>query len=88
MSSYDSSLVATEEREVDFAPVLNAVLDPLLQMCELGAKDLTRFSRSIYMINCLHYVVVSTVDIVIWNTAYEQTVLTGEGLFIYDGRPQ
>ncbi|CAG8552284.1 10454_t:CDS:10 [Ambispora gerdemannii] len=56
MASYETSLVASSERERDFAGILNAILDPLLQMCEMGAKNLSRFNEAIYMINCLHYV--------------------------------
>jgi len=56
MSSYETSLVTASERETDFKAVLDAILDPLFQMCELGAKDLTRFNQAIYMVNCLHYV--------------------------------
>ncbi|CAI2179170.1 15482_t:CDS:10 [Funneliformis geosporum] len=56
MTSYETSLVTASEREADFKTVLDAILDPLFQMCELGAKDLTRFNQAIYMVNCLHYV--------------------------------
>ncbi|KAG9307314.1 hypothetical protein G9A89_017142 [Geosiphon pyriformis] len=56
MACYETSLVASSKREGDFAGILNAVLDPLLQMCELGAKDLNRFNEAIYMVNCLYYV--------------------------------
>ncbi|CAG8527849.1 660_t:CDS:10 [Paraglomus brasilianum] len=56
MASYDKSLVTPTEREADFSSVLDAILNPLQRMCELGAKDLSRFSQAIYMINCLYYI--------------------------------
>ena len=59
MSSYETSLVVASEKEKDFKSILDAILDPLFQMCELGAKDLTRFNQAIYMVNCLHYVQVN-----------------------------
>ncbi|RHZ69762.1 hypothetical protein Glove_279g34 [Diversispora epigaea] len=56
MASYETSLVTVAEREHDFRAVLDAILDPLFQMCELGAKDLSKFNKAIYMSNCLYYV--------------------------------
>ncbi|CAG8701845.1 12672_t:CDS:10, partial [Acaulospora morrowiae] len=56
MTSYETSLVTVTEREEDFRAVLDAILDPLFQMCELGTKDLSRFKQAIYMINCLYCV--------------------------------
>lgn len=56
MASYETSLITVAERENDFRTVLDAILDPLFQMCELGAKDLSKFNKAIYMINCLYYV--------------------------------
>ncbi|CAG8691470.1 23992_t:CDS:10, partial [Dentiscutata erythropus] len=56
MASYETSLVTATEREDDFRTILDTILDPLFQMCELGANDLPKFDKAIYMINCLHYV--------------------------------
>ncbi|RGB24939.1 oligomeric Golgi complex subunit 6 [Rhizophagus diaphanus] len=56
MTSYETSLITASEKEKDFKSILDAILDPLFQMCELGAKDLTKFNQAIYMVNCLHYV--------------------------------
>ncbi|CAG8593279.1 16308_t:CDS:10 [Rhizophagus irregularis] len=56
MASYETSLITASEKEKDFKSILDAILDPLFQMCELGAKDLTKFNQAIYMVNCLHYV--------------------------------
>ncbi|CAG8837418.1 21040_t:CDS:10, partial [Gigaspora margarita] len=56
MASYETSLVTATEREDDFRTILDTILDPLFQMCELGANDLSKFDKAIYMINCLHYV--------------------------------
>ncbi|KAG0231611.1 Golgi transport complex subunit 6 [Actinomortierella wolfii] len=56
MKAFDGSFVQTQEaKEQDFAPILNAILDPLFQMCEIGAGHLSAFHRAIYMMNCLHF---------------------------------
>ncbi|KAG0256026.1 Golgi transport complex subunit 6 [Mortierella polycephala] len=56
MASFDTSFVQIDEGNQDFAPILSAVIDPLFQMCEIGAANLSAFNRAIYMINCLYYV--------------------------------
>ncbi|KAG9067795.1 Golgi transport complex subunit 6 [Linnemannia hyalina] len=56
MKSFDTSFVQVDEGNKDFAPILSAVIDPLFQMCEIGAAHLSAFNRAIYMMNCLHYV--------------------------------
>ncbi|KAI9209389.1 oligomeric Golgi complex subunit 6 [Polychytrium aggregatum] len=56
MTSYQSSLVPHEEREKDFANLLRALLDPLLQVCVLGSAALSTFESAIYMANCLYHV--------------------------------
>lgn len=56
MTSYDSSFVAPEERESDFGRILNAVIDPLLQMCEVGAESVDKAEQSVYMLNVLQYI--------------------------------
>ncbi|RUS17455.1 oligomeric Golgi complex subunit 6 [Endogone sp. FLAS-F59071] len=68
MSSYDSSFLtndaspSTSHPFNDFSTILDAVVDPLLQMCELGAKQLNTFDRAVHMINCMHHVQVSSKD--------------------------
>lgn len=65
MSSYDSSFLTNDASPSaghpfnDFSTILDAVVDPLLQMCELGAKQLNSFDRAVHMINCMHHVQVS-----------------------------
>ncbi|KAG0198795.1 Golgi transport complex subunit 6 [Mortierella sp. GBA30] len=56
MKSFDTSFVQVDEGNKDFAPILSAVIDPLFQMCEIGAASLSAFNRAIYMMNSLHYV--------------------------------
>ncbi|KAF9429672.1 Golgi transport complex subunit 6 [Podila epigama] len=56
MKSFDTSYVQADEGNTDFAPILRAVVEPLFQMCEIGASKLSTFNRAIYMINCLHHV--------------------------------
>ncbi|KAG0028552.1 Golgi transport complex subunit 6 [Podila clonocystis] len=56
MKSFDTSFVQVDEGNQDFAPILRAVIEPLFQMCEIGAANLSVFNRAIYMMNCLHYV--------------------------------
>ncbi|KAF9943091.1 Golgi transport complex subunit 6 [Mortierella alpina] len=56
MKSFDTSFVQIDEGNQDFAPILSAVIDPLFQMCEIGAANLSAFNRAVYMMNCLHYV--------------------------------
>ncbi|RUP48780.1 hypothetical protein BC936DRAFT_143986 [Jimgerdemannia flammicorona] len=62
MSSYDSSFLTKDDSESttrpfnDFSTILDAVVDPLIQMCELGAKQLNAFDRAVHMINCMHHV--------------------------------
>ncbi|KAG0044297.1 Golgi transport complex subunit 6 [Gryganskiella cystojenkinii] len=56
MKSFDTSFVQVDEGNQDFAPILSAVIDPVFQMCEIGATQRSTFDRAIYMMNCLHYV--------------------------------
>ncbi|KAI9090303.1 oligomeric Golgi complex subunit 6, partial [Phlyctochytrium arcticum] len=56
MAIYDESIVSTEKSETDFAAILSALLDPLMQMCVLGAASLPTFDNAIYIINCLHHI--------------------------------
>lgn len=63
MAIYDESLVPTEHREEDFAGILTALLDPLSQMCVLGAASLPTIENAIYTINCLLHIQVSLVNV-------------------------
>ncbi|KAJ8658658.1 hypothetical protein O0I10_005698 [Lichtheimia ornata] len=61
ISSYDSSLVATSGSaeglpEVDFGETLDAIVDPLLQMCELSVGKFGKVDRDIYLVNCIHHI--------------------------------
>lgn len=56
MSSHDSSLVASTEKETAFSPVLTAVLNPCMQMCALGSANMNSVQHSIFMTNCLHFI--------------------------------
>ncbi|TPX69235.1 hypothetical protein SpCBS45565_g02494 [Spizellomyces sp. 'palustris'] len=56
MAIYDESLVGSEQKEEDFADILTALLDPLSQMCVLGAASLPSIENAIYILNCLHHI--------------------------------
>lgn len=56
MKSFDTSFVQVDEGNQDFAPILSAVIDPVFQMCEIGATQRNAFDKAVYMMNCLHYV--------------------------------
>ncbi|KAG0368762.1 oligomeric Golgi complex subunit 6 [Gamsiella multidivaricata] len=56
MKSFDTSFVQADEGNQDFAPILSATIDPLFQMCEIGAANQSAFNRAVFMMNCLHYV--------------------------------
>ncbi|KAI8913977.1 oligomeric Golgi complex subunit 6 [Powellomyces hirtus] len=56
MAIYDESLVVSDRREDDFAEILTALLDPLSQMCVLGAASLPTIENAIYSINCLLHI--------------------------------
>ncbi|KAI8819828.1 oligomeric Golgi complex subunit 6 [Fimicolochytrium jonesii] len=53
MAIYDESLVLSDRREEDFAKILAALLDPLTQMCVLGAASLPTIENAVYIVNCL-----------------------------------
>ncbi|KAJ3155200.1 Golgi transport complex subunit 6 [Geranomyces variabilis] len=56
MAIYDESLVVSDRREEDFAEILTALIDPLSQMCVLGAASLPAIENAIYSINCLLHI--------------------------------
>jgi hypothetical protein len=61
---YDTSLVDAAERETDFAKLLNAAVDPAVEMCERMA-DMRRqgpngtWDQDVFLVNCLEYLEVS-----------------------------
>ncbi|KAG0254401.1 Golgi transport complex subunit 6 [Actinomortierella ambigua] len=58
MKAFDGAFVqevGPEAKAQEFAPILNAVLDPLFQMCQIGAAHLSAFHRAVYLMNCLHF---------------------------------
>lgn len=59
MAVYDTSLVDASERETDFAKLLDAAVDPAVEMCERMA-DLRKntgstWNRDVFLVNCLEY---------------------------------
>ncbi|KAI8083491.1 oligomeric Golgi complex subunit 6-like protein [Thamnidium elegans] len=61
LASYDSSLiVATNSTEgfpeFDFAETLDAIIEPLLNTCELSVSRLGKIEQNIYMVNCLYHI--------------------------------
>jgi hypothetical protein len=63
MASYDSSLIivsgATTVAGTDFRETLDAMIDPLLQICDIGAEKLPEYDHLVYKTNCLQYARVS-----------------------------
>ncbi|KAG2171296.1 hypothetical protein INT43_002918 [Umbelopsis isabellina] len=60
MAAYDSSLVIVSEVAAipgsDFRETLDAMIDPLLQICEMGSSKLSPYDHLVYTTNCLQYV--------------------------------
>ncbi|KAL9542008.1 hypothetical protein MBANPS3_008824 [Mucor bainieri] len=61
LASYDSSLiVATNSTEgfpeFDFSETLDAIIEPLLNTCELSVARLSKMDQDIYMVNCLYHI--------------------------------
>lgn len=62
MAVYDSSVLGEEDPEEQrrgFKKILDAAVDPALEMCrrmaDLNTKDTTGWERSVFLINCLDY---------------------------------
>lgn len=53
MGTFDESLVPKEERGEEFAPVLSAVIDPLVHACTISATPLRAADMAVYLVNCL-----------------------------------
>ena len=51
MASYETSLVPVTEREEDFKPILNAALDPYLEMCDRMGGELKAPGKHIFALN-------------------------------------
>ena len=62
MSVYESSVLGDEDPEEQrrgFKQILDAAVDPALEMCrrmaDMNSKDTTGWERSVFLINCLDY---------------------------------
>ncbi|KAH0542111.1 hypothetical protein FGG08_003491 [Glutinoglossum americanum] len=54
MKTFDTSLTPASSREEVFKPVLEAALDPYLQVCETLARDLDKPAGTILKLNIIH----------------------------------
>mmetsp|Transcript_32539 Transcript_32539/g.52727 ORF Transcript_32539/g.52727 Transcript_32539/m.52727 type:complete len:649 (-) Transcript_32539:193-2139(-) len=63
-TSFKSSLVPEENRESAFAPVVTAILDPLLEMCDKISNGLDPSDTAVFMVNVLNSVRGTLVDFV------------------------
>ena len=66
MAVCDSSVLADEDPEKQrrgFKRILDAAVDPALEMCrrmaDMNTKDTARWDRAIFLINCLDYLQVN-----------------------------
>lgn len=62
MSVYDTSLTDDQDRENDFARILDDALEPVMEMCKSMANLLPRagdWERHTFMLNCGLYLIVS-----------------------------
>lgn len=62
MAVYESSVLGDEDSEEQrrgFKQILDAAVDPALEMCrrmaDMNSKDTTGWERSVFLINCLDY---------------------------------
>eukprot|EP00747_Dinoflagellata_sp_TGD_P207353 gnl/TRDRNA2_/TRDRNA2_80927_c0_seq1.p1 gnl/TRDRNA2_/TRDRNA2_80927_c0~~gnl/TRDRNA2_/TRDRNA2_80927_c0_seq1.p1 ORF type:complete len:705 (+),score=150.49 gnl/TRDRNA2_/TRDRNA2_80927_c0_seq1:69-2117(+) len=53
LSIYESAPVLSEEREVDFLPILSAAFDPLLNHCQQVAAMMDHADGQVFLINCV-----------------------------------
>ncbi|OBZ81995.1 Conserved oligomeric Golgi complex subunit 6 [Choanephora cucurbitarum] len=61
LASYDSSLIIsttnTEEFSAfDFSEILDAIIEPLINACELSVAKLDKLDQDVYIVNCLHHI--------------------------------
>lgn len=42
--------------EYDFGEILDAIIEPLLRMCEASVEKFSHIEQHIYIINCMHYI--------------------------------
>lgn len=59
MQIYDGSLIPPQERATDFAPVLQALIEPLLHSIALSATGLDPIDMAAYHVNCLSVILTS-----------------------------
>ncbi|KAI7868480.1 oligomeric Golgi complex subunit 6 [Spinellus fusiger] len=60
LASYDSSLIVSVSKEetyttFDFGEILDAIINPLLRMCEQSVTSMNSVDSTIYRVNCMHY---------------------------------
>jgi len=62
MSVYDSSVLGDEdpdEQRRGFKQILDATVDPALEMCrrmaDMNTKDASGWDKSVFLVNCLDY---------------------------------
>ncbi|ORX43080.1 oligomeric complex COG6 [Hesseltinella vesiculosa] len=61
IGSYDSSLVMSNHasnedlRDFNFDEILDIIIEPLTQACEMSSAMVSRVDGHIYVLNCLHY---------------------------------
>lgn len=53
LAIYESALVPTEEREMDFLPILSAAFDPLLNHCQQVAAMMDPAEAQVFLANCV-----------------------------------
>lgn len=60
LASYDSSLIVAPQAtdgfpKFNFSEILDAIIEPLLNTCELSVSKLKKIDQDIYVINCLYH---------------------------------
>lgn len=53
MQSYETSLSATEDRELEFEPIMAEAFEPFLEGCQKMARNMRAPADSIFIINCV-----------------------------------
>ncbi|KAI8350172.1 oligomeric Golgi complex subunit 6 [Blakeslea trispora] len=61
LASYDSSLIMSTANtegfsEFNFSETLDAIIEPLINACELSVSRFEKLERDIYIVNCLHHI--------------------------------
>jgi hypothetical protein len=73
-STFDSSLVPNEERENEFMPIIENLVDPLFQAIQLGITKLGKIEQNVYLINCYSAIQVVLMKYVFTATKVQQIV--------------